>query len=75
MFTKQVVEKNKNVHYYFRCIKKSCNASLSFSWKGGLLHLDTFKNFHSHKIKLTPKKAKTQEIKQYLMDLPAEDNI
>lgn len=37
--------------------------------------MSRFQNNHSHKLKLTPKKAKTQQIRQFLMDLPAEDNI
>lgn len=59
----------------FSCSRKSCDSFLEYRRNRGVLCLEKFVNRHSHKLRLTPKKAKTQEIKQYLMDLPAEDNM
>lgn len=75
IFQKKSIIKDGSTHYIYSCNRKSCDAVLQYRKKRGVLVLEKFRNQHIHKIRLTRKKAKTFEIKQYLMDLPAEDNV
>lgn len=75
VYERKTIVKDDVTYYIFTCTRKTCDSILEYRRRGAMLYLEKAINKHSHKMKITPKKAKTHEIRQYLMDLPAEDNI